>query len=106
MLDTSIKYFLWFFGILIVLTIILNSGAKANTDAAELRKAAREAKRAAMIVDCSTIGTLYSQCLGEQDAKSCDRLKGTNGNGGSLVWFSNEYGTSPLLLCPTGDFLE
>lgn len=72
---------------------------QANESPEQLRKQAREAKQAAMVVDCETIGTRVLECY-KGDSKECRKLSGSN------AWFQGEYGASPNLLCPTGDFLE
>jgi len=44
---------------------------------------------------CETIGTRIARCYtGSSD--QCDQLKESN------IWFANQFGASPELLCPSG----
>ena len=70
----------------------------STTSAEQLRLQAEEAKREAMQADCQTIGNRILKCY-SGEKQECEKLHESN------AWFTNEYGATPQLLCPTGDFL-
>ena len=83
-----------------MLLVFLSSlRVSASVNPEELRRQAQEAKRQAMVQDCETIGNRILKCY-TGDKNECDNLHESN------AWFTNEYGATPQLLCPTGDFLE
>jgi len=89
----------------VILSIIVLSVAfgfarsEASVSPEELRRQADEAKLEAMIVDCETIGSRVLECY-KGDKRECTKLHESN------AWFSNEYGATPALLCPTRELFQ